>query len=145
MGYYNQAPQFKAKDTATPLERALWSLPLDCLELIGKLVYNCAVAPKDEAKRRIRLSNPKIAQVLVQQDGALEAMELLGWVKDEADSDFLMVQPGRFLKMDEVSAPSDGQRPFSKGNPREGPGFSRAAPFGTHFLELAVYPIRRAS
>ncbi len=35
----------------------------ESLEVMGKLLYNAAIAPKDEKFRRIKLSNKKIAEV----------------------------------------------------------------------------------
>jgi hypothetical protein len=51
----------------------------DTLNVLGKLVYNTAVAPKDPKFRRVKLGNAKIAATVGAQPGALQALELLGW------------------------------------------------------------------
>ncbi len=53
--------------------------------------------------RKLRLSNEKINKTIVSVDGAMEALQKLGWVRDETDADFLIVEPGKFFKMDEVT------------------------------------------
>ena len=39
---------------------------MESLEILGKLIYNAAVAPKEEKYRKIKLSNPKIDEKLGQ-------------------------------------------------------------------------------
>ena len=58
---------------------------------------------QQEKFRRIRLTNPKIQAVLVQVPGCLEALEHMGWIADEADKEFLMISPGKYMSMKEVS------------------------------------------
>jgi hypothetical protein len=55
------------------------------LAVLGKLVYNTAVAPKDPKYRRVKLSNAKINATIGSQPDALKALELFGW-KAAADS-----------------------------------------------------------
>jgi hypothetical protein len=69
------------------------------LEVIGKLLYNCAVAPKDEKFRKIKLSNKKITENVVNTNGALDAMKELGWVVSEENSDELVVPEGVYFTM----------------------------------------------
>ncbi len=35
----------------------------ECLEIMGKLLYNCAVSPREEKFRRIKLTNKRLAEV----------------------------------------------------------------------------------
>jgi hypothetical protein len=76
---------------------------MESLEVIGKLLYNCAVAPREEKYRRVKLSNKKISETIVNTPGAIEAMQALGWVQDENNLEELMLPAGVFVTMKEVS------------------------------------------
>lgn len=81
MGYYNQPAAKLPPAKLTPLEQALAAIKCpDTLAVLGKLVYNTAVAPKDPKYRRVKLGNAKIAATVGSQPDALRALELLGWV-----------------------------------------------------------------
>eukprot|EP00877_Chromochloris_zofingiensis_P001498 jgi/Chrzof1/11349/Cz05g33100.t1 len=75
---------------------------LDSLEIIGKLLYNCAVTPKDDKFRRIKLSNKKIAELIVNTPNALDALKAFGWVHDRTNADELVVPSGLYFSMKEV-------------------------------------------
>ncbi|KAI8474896.1 MAG: hypothetical protein J3K34DRAFT_406135 [Monoraphidium minutum] len=73
------------------------------LEIMGKLLYNCAISPREDKFRRIKLTNAKIREALVEAHGAVGALRALGWIPDpEAPEEFLVVQPGLFFTMKEV-------------------------------------------
>lgn len=76
---------------------------LDCLEIMGKLLYNCAVSPREEKYRRIKLTNKRLAETLSAHAPALEALTALGWVADEANAHELVVPEGTYFTMKEVS------------------------------------------
>ncbi|KAG2496890.1 hypothetical protein HYH03_005289 [Edaphochlamys debaryana] len=76
---------------------------VEAVEMIHKLVYNAAVQPKEDKFRRVRLSNPKVKQVLGDVPHALEAMAALGWTPEEAEGDsFLVIPTGKFMSMQQV-------------------------------------------
>lgn len=75
---------------------------LEALEMVHKLTYNTAVQPHETKFRRVRLTNPKVKEVLGDCPGALEAMQALGWAVDEAEPEFMVVPPGKYLKMEQV-------------------------------------------
>lgn len=75
---------------------------LDCLEIMGKLLYNCAVNPREEKFRRIKLTNKRLAETLGSHPAALEALQALGWVPDEANPQELVVREGLYFSMKEV-------------------------------------------
>jgi len=81
---------------------------LDCLEIMGKLLYNCAVTPREEKFRRIKLSNKRLAETLGSHPAALEALTALGWVRDEANPQELVVPDGLYFTMKEVSRAGGG-------------------------------------
>jgi len=68
------------------LEVALRGLPLEkaleTLALIEKLVRNTVSNPKEEKFRKIRLTNPKIAECITDVPGAVAAMVEMGWQQD---------------------------------------------------------------
>jgi hypothetical protein len=37
---------------------------VETLEIIGKLLYNCAVSPREEKYRRVKLTNKKVADTI---------------------------------------------------------------------------------
>jgi hypothetical protein len=74
----------------------------DCLEIMGKLLYNCAVSPREEKFRRIKLTNKRLAETLGANPAALEALSALGWVEDAANAHELVVPEGLYFTMKEV-------------------------------------------
>lgn len=74
-------PFFSPSKTTTTNKTAIKCA--ETLAVLGKLVYNTAVAPKDPKFRRVKLSNAKIAATVGSQPEALRALELLGWTKAE--------------------------------------------------------------
>jgi hypothetical protein len=52
---------------------------------------------------RIKLTNPKIREAVVEATGGIESLRALGWVEDpEAPEEFLVVPPGLYFSMKEV-------------------------------------------
>ncbi|GLI62667.1 hypothetical protein VaNZ11_005342 [Volvox africanus] len=76
---------------------------MDAVEMIHKLVYNCAVQPKEDKFRKVRLGNSKVKAVLGDTPGAVEALTALGWSLEEADGEPVLVVPtGKFMTMQQV-------------------------------------------
>ncbi|EFJ42376.1 hypothetical protein VOLCADRAFT_107314 [Volvox carteri f. nagariensis] len=76
---------------------------MEAVEMIHKLVYNCAVQPKEDKFRKVRLANPKVKAVLSDTQGAVEALTALGWSLEEADGEPVLVVPaGKFMTMQQV-------------------------------------------
>lgn len=69
---------------------------------MGKLMYNCAVSPREEKFRRIKLTNKRLAETLGANPAALEALQALGWVTDAANPQELVVAEGLYFTMKEV-------------------------------------------
>lgn len=69
---------------------------------MGKLLYNCAVSPREEKFRRIKLTNKRLAETLGSHPAALEALTALGWVEDAANPHELVVPEGLYFTMKEV-------------------------------------------
>ena len=67
---------------------------MDALSTMEKLVGNVAKAPTELKFRRLRLSNPKITEVIVDTPNALDALQALGW---EAEDDQLVLPITRQL------------------------------------------------
>lgn len=70
---------------------------------MGKLLYNCAVSPREDKYRRIKLTNKRLAETLGSDPAALEALTALGWVADPANAQELIVPDGLYFTMKEVS------------------------------------------
>ena len=68
---------------------------LETLDTLEKLVANVSRAPTELKFRKLRLSNPKIAEVVVNAPGALAALQHLGW---EVEDDSLTLPISRQLK-----------------------------------------------
>jgi hypothetical protein len=77
---------------------------VECLEILGKLLYNCAVTPKEDKFRRIKLTNPRVAATIGAHAPAQEALAALGWVRDAAVPSELVVPDGLYFTMKEVCA-----------------------------------------
>jgi hypothetical protein len=53
--------------------------------------------------RRVKLTNAKVREAIVEAHGAVDALRALGWVDDpEAPGEALVVQPGLYFSMKEV-------------------------------------------
>jgi hypothetical protein len=103
MGYAGYVPAKLPPSKLTPVEQAVQAVKsLDCLEIMGKLLYNCAVSPREEKYRRIKLTNKRLAETLGANPAALEALTALGWVADAANSHELVVPEGVYFTMKEV-------------------------------------------
>jgi hypothetical protein len=105
MGYAGYVPAKMPPAKQTPAEAALAAIRSEaCLEVIGKLAYNAAVAPKDEKFRRVKLTNAKVKEAVVEAHGGVEALRELGFVDDaEAPAGEALVLPaGRYITMAEV-------------------------------------------
>jgi len=103
MGYAGYVPAKLPPSKLTPVEQAVQAVKsMDCLEIMGKLLYNCAVSPKEEKFRRIKLTNKRLAETLGSHPAALEALQALGWVPDEANAHELVVPDGLYFTMKEV-------------------------------------------
>lgn len=76
---------------------------LECLEVLGKLLYNCAVSPREDKYRRVKLTNKRLAETLGAHPPALEALSALGWVADPAAPQELVVPDGLYFTMKEAS------------------------------------------
>jgi thioredoxin len=62
-----------------------------------------AQQPAEPKFRKLKLSNPKIAALIVAQPGAMEALQLLGWVREtEEDVECLVLPPSTHLTMANV-------------------------------------------
>ena len=68
-----------------------------------QVTQNVAQQPTEPKFRKLKLSNPKIAELLVAVPGALEALGVLGWVKEvEEGEDVLVLPPSKHMSMAEV-------------------------------------------
>ena len=75
---------------------------MDSLDVLSTVTRNVAVNPSDPKFRRLRLSNLKVRQAVVDTPGALDSLFTLGWLRDEADPDSLVYPAGRQLTMAQV-------------------------------------------
>jgi hypothetical protein len=79
MGYAGYVPAKLPPSKATPEQAALACVQsYESLEILGKLIYNCAVQPKEEKYRRIRLTNAQIKRLVAEVSGAVDALLTLG-------------------------------------------------------------------
>eukprot|EP00882_Tetradesmus_deserticola_P001152 GHRQ01001247.1.p2 GENE.GHRQ01001247.1~~GHRQ01001247.1.p2 ORF type:complete len:134 (+),score=65.18 GHRQ01001247.1:139-540(+) len=103
MGYAGYVPAKLPPSKPTEVEAAVQAVKsVEALEVIGKLLYNCAVSPREEKFRRVKLSNKKVADTIGSAEGALEAMLALGWEQGQAGSEELVVREGTYFSMKEV-------------------------------------------
>eukprot|EP00894_Picocystis_sp_ML_P000438 jgi/Pico_ML_1/50955/g2069.t1 len=76
----------KMAEAPTALQAALRRVRSEeALATLGSLAKNAAMFPKEEKYRRVRLSNDKIRERIVDVEGAIEVLEELGW-KHEGDA-----------------------------------------------------------
>ncbi|KAF6251942.1 hypothetical protein COO60DRAFT_1556043 [Scenedesmus sp. NREL 46B-D3] len=103
MGYAGYVPAKLPPSKPTEVEAAVQAVKsVETLEIMGKLLYNCAVSPREEKYRRVKLTNKKVADTIGSAHGALEAMLALGWVHDGANPEELVVPEGTYFSMKEV-------------------------------------------
>ena len=113
MGYAGYAPGHQVQ-IATPLQQLLKLIKNDAtLATMEKLTRNTAQAPAEEKFRKIRLTNAKIAEVITNVTGAVEAMVEMGWVKED-DGEFLVLPAGTSVSMREVREIDDARRALKK-------------------------------
>lgn len=119
MGYAGYAPAKLPPATPTELEAALRAVSsVDSLEIINKLCKNCAVQPKEDKFRKVKLSNKKVSVTIVEAPGAMEAMLKLGWTEESnaEDGDVLVLPPGKYIKMDQVRKIDEATERLQKAN-----------------------------
>jgi hypothetical protein len=103
MGYAGYVPAKLPPSKPTEVEAAVQAVKsVETLEIMGKLLYNCAVSPREEKYRRVKLTNKKVAETIGATHGALEAMLALGWEHDAANPEELVVREGTYFSMKEV-------------------------------------------
>eukprot|EP01026_Neomeris_dumetosa_P014324 TRINITY_DN1516_c0_g1_i14.p1 TRINITY_DN1516_c0_g1~~TRINITY_DN1516_c0_g1_i14.p1 ORF type:complete len:214 (-),score=34.87 TRINITY_DN1516_c0_g1_i14:291-845(-) len=73
-----------------------------CLEVIRKLCYNVACSPTEEKYRRVKISNQKIKEAIVDVEGGLDVMGVLGWIREEQQGDVLFLPPKTYITMKQV-------------------------------------------
>ena len=79
----------------------------------GEAHANTAQAPAEEKFRKIRLTNPKIAEIITNVTGAVEAMVEMGWVKED-DGEFLVLPAEHVREHEEVREIDDARRALKK-------------------------------
>lgn len=105
MGYAGYVSAKYPPPPQTEVEAAVAAVKSEAaLEVIGKLLYNAAVSPREDKFRRVRLTNPKVREAVVEAHGAVDALRVLGWVDDPEAlaGEALIVRPGLFFSMKEV-------------------------------------------
>ena len=93
------------KDKPTDLQAALARVPsMESLQILEKLSYNCAVMPKQDKYRRIKLGNAKIKASIGDVQAAQDALAVMGWekVQDETDGEVLVLPEAKTTTMAEV-------------------------------------------
>lgn len=75
---------------------------MESLEILGKLTRNIAVNPADPKFRKLRLSNAKLKEAVVDTPGALSSLMAMGWQQDDAETESLIFPAGRQLTMAQV-------------------------------------------
>ena len=102
------------RQLVVPLQQLLKLIKNDAtLATMEKLTRNTAQAPAEEKFRKIRLTNPKIAEIITNVTGAVEAMVEMGWVKED-DGEFLVLPAGTSVSMREVREIDDARRALKK-------------------------------
>jgi hypothetical protein len=87
MGYAGYSPGANSRmaDKLTPLQEALRQLPLEqaleTLAIIEKLTRNLVRNPGEAKFRTIKLTNPKIQQVITDVPNAVPLLQEMGWVQ----------------------------------------------------------------
>eukprot|EP00891_Asterochloris_glomerata_P002534 jgi/Astpho2/2534/Aster-04248 len=93
---------------------ALWSINSEeSLNVLSKLLRNTAVSPTEAKYRKIRLSNPTIARCIRDEEGAVETLQMMGWVLEE-DGEILTLPEGTVVTMKEVRAVEDAKDRLKK-------------------------------
>ena len=92
MAYSVKYSTTNAQENLTPLDRALRSIEsMESLTTINKITRNITKNPDEKKFRRLRLTNAKIAALLVEVPGCLDALGEMGWARSEEDADFLEI------------------------------------------------------
>ena len=76
---------------------------LELLQMGHLTLLICA----EEKFRRVKLSNPKIKAALVDVPGAMQALLVLGWAREQEPEEAVVVPKGRHFSMAEASPNSD--------------------------------------
>jgi len=108
-------PPAKLSDTEAALKAVA---TVDSLNIISTLCKNCAVQPKEEKFRKVKLSNKKINAAIVGTEGGLDAMLKLGWMQSTTaeDGDVLMLPEGKYLNMETVRKVEEAKERLEKAN-----------------------------
>lgn len=103
MVYAGYVPAKLPPSKLSDAEAAAYSVEsMESLEIVGKLLYNCAVSPKEEKYRAIRLSNEKIKSTIVSVPGAMDTLKAMGWVESSDNPEMLIIPGGKYISMKEV-------------------------------------------
>jgi hypothetical protein len=99
MGYGGYAPGMNSR-MAGPLsefEQALRGLPLasadGTLDIIETVTRNVVRAPKEEKFRKLKLTNRKIKEAIVDVPGAVNVLREMGWVESAEGPDPVLLLP----------------------------------------------------
>uniref|UniRef100_A0A061S311 PUB domain-containing protein n=1 Tax=Tetraselmis sp. GSL018 TaxID=582737 RepID=A0A061S311_9CHLO len=117
MGYAGYAPAKLPPPRPSDLEAALRAVcSTDSLTVISTLCRNCAIQPKEDKFRKVKLSNKKIHSAVVDTPGALEVMLKLGWVENttEQDGDVLEIPSGQYITMEQVRKVDEAKERLEK-------------------------------
>lgn len=112
-GYFSTTARIK--DKRNPLETALLEVEtLECLELLEKITYNAAVQPNEEKFRKLKLGNAKIRATIVEAEGGMQALALLGWVEGEEGGEAVLTLPKGGSTMALVRTIQEAQQEWKK-------------------------------
>eukprot|EP01023_Acetabularia_acetabulum_P008263 TRINITY_DN1357_c0_g1_i1.p3 TRINITY_DN1357_c0_g1~~TRINITY_DN1357_c0_g1_i1.p3 ORF type:complete len:185 (-),score=29.26 TRINITY_DN1357_c0_g1_i1:227-781(-) len=103
MAYAGYVPAKLPPARLTSLQSALREVESQrCLEVIRKLSYNTACQPTEDKFRRVRTSNEKIREAIVECEGGIDVMYNLGWIVDEQEQDVLILPSKTYINMKQV-------------------------------------------
>ena len=75
------APGFRTVEL-TDLEKLLKTIEHDeCLATLKKVISNTAQAPTEAKFRKLKLTTPKVKELIVDVPGAIESLLQFGWVQ----------------------------------------------------------------
>lgn len=85
--------------------------------MLEKLCYNAVVDPKEPKYRKIKLSNKKIKSTLVDEQGCMAVLSMLGWIEQmDTEGEEVMVLPEKVvLSMAQVRDVQNAQQELKKG------------------------------
>lgn len=111
MGYGKEAPAKYAReytDIELACKRVSGPNAATALTVIGKLTKNVAQNPTEEKYRKIRLSNPKIEETIVNVPGAMDLLIVMGWEYNvDEDADHLILPAKVKLQFQRHARPCD--------------------------------------